>query len=114
MIKTYSSRTPSRRHMTGINYREVLTGHDPEKSLLMGRKRMVGRNSDGRITTRHKGAGAKRLFRIVDFRYDKKDVPGRVVSVEYDPNRTGFIGLVVYQDGDKRYILLPREVKPGH
>ena len=74
---------------------------------------MVGRNSDGRITTRHKGAGAKRLFRIVDFRFDKKDVPGKVVSVEYDPNRTGFIGLVLYQDGEKRYMLLPREVKPG-
>ena len=68
--------------MTGINYRELLSGHNPEKSLLMGRKRMVGRNSDGRITTRHKGGGAKRVFRIVDFRYDKKDIPGLPIFID--------------------------------
>lgn len=101
--------------MTGINYRELLTRprSAPEKSLVFGRKRDVGRNSFGRITTRHKGGGAKRLLRIVDFRFDKKDVPGRVESVEYDPNRTAFIGLVTYKDGEKRYMVLPKDVRPG-
>ena len=99
--------------MTGIEYRALLTRTEPEKSLLAGRKRHMGRNGDGRITTRHKGGGSKRLFRTIDFYFDKKDISARVVSVEYDPNRTGFIGLVVYRDGEKRYMLLPKDVKPG-
>ena len=99
--------------MTGTNYRELLTRQNPEKSLVFGRKRDVGRNSFGRITTRHKGGGAKRLLRIVDFKFDKKNVPGRIESVEYDPNRTAFIGLVTYKDGEKRYMVLPRDVRPG-
>ena len=101
--------------MTGINYREFLTRvrPRPEKSLVFGVKRDVGRNNLGRITTRHKGGGAKRLLRAVDFLFDKKDIPGRVESVEYDPNRTAFIGLVVYKDGEKRYIVLPKDVRPG-
>ncbi len=111
-MKTYAPRSPSRRHLTGINYRELLTHHDPEKSLLQGRKRAVGRNNVGRITVRHKGSGAKRLLRIVDFSLDKKNVPGRLESIEYDPNRTAFIGLVVYKDGEKRYMVLPKDVKP--
>ena len=112
-MKTYSSRTPSRRHMTGINYRELLTRRDPEKALVFGGKRAVGRNSFGRITTRHKGGGAKRLLRIVDFNFDKKDVPAKVLSVEYDPSRTAFLGLLSYKDGDKRYMVLPKDVRPG-
>ena len=115
MVKIYAPRSPGRRQMTGINYREFLTRvrPSPEKSLVFGRKRDVGRNSFGRITTRHKGGGAKRLLRIVDFKFDKKNTPARVESVEYDPNRTGFIGLIIYKDGAKRYTLLPKGVCPG-
>lgn len=99
--------------MTGINYREILTRNDPEKSLVFGRRRAVGRNNLGRITTRHKGGGAKRLLRIVDFDFNKKDMPAQVESVEYDPNRTAFIGLVIYNDGEKRYIVLPKNIEVG-
>lgn len=113
MVKVYAPRSPGRRQMTGINYREFLTRQGPKKSLVFGGKRSVGRNSFGRITTRHKGGGAKRLLRMVDFKFDKKDIPGRVESVEYDPNRTAFIGLVVYRDGEKRYMILPKDVRPG-
>src|SRR3989338_6891772 len=112
-MKTYAPRSPGRRQMTGINYREFLTRREPEKSLVAGKQRAVGRNNLGRITTRHKGGGAKRLLRAVDFLFDKKDIPARVESVEYDPNRTAFIGLVVYKDGEKRYIVLPKDVRPG-
>lgn len=97
--------------MSTISFRDHLTKRDPEKSLTWGFKRDVGRNNAGRITVRHKGGGHKRLFRDVDFTYDKKDIPAKVVSVEYDPNRTGFIGLVVYKDGEKRYALLPKSIK---
>src|SRR3989344_273001 len=112
-MKTFAPRSPGRRQMTGINYREFLTRHDPEKSLVFGKHRAVGRNNLGRITTRHKGGGVKRLLRIIDFLFDKKDIPGRVESVEYDPNRTAFIGLVVYKDGEKRYMVLPKGVSVG-
>lgn len=112
-MKVYKPRTPSRRHMTVINYREVLTRSKPEKKLTFGRKRYVGRNSFGRITTRHKGGGAKRLWREVDFIYDKKNIPAKVESIEYDPNRSAFIGLLVYADGEKRYALLPAGVSLG-
>lgn len=99
--------------MEGIDYRKVLTKKDPEKSLISGFKRDVGRNNRGRITTRHKGGGVKRLWRAVDFLYEKVDVPARVVSIEYDPNRTGFIALIVYRDGEKRYVLAPQNMKVG-
>ncbi len=113
-MKTYQPSTPSRRHMTGIEYRKFLQrANKPEKSLTFGRKRAVGRNNRGRITTRHKGSGAKRLYREVDFRLDKKDIPARILSAEYDPNRTAFIGLVVYRDGEKRYLVLPTGLKVG-
>jgi large subunit ribosomal protein L2 len=98
--------------MTGINFREKLSGHAPHKALVSGGKRHVGRNNAGRITVRHKGGGHKRLFRDVDFTY-KKLVPAVVESVEYDPNRSGFIGLVVYKDGERRYMLLPGTAKVG-
>lgn len=112
-IKTYKPRTKSRRHMSVVSYKSVLTKNTPQKSLTYGRKRAVGRNNAGRITTRHKGAGHKRLFREIDFRYEKIGVPYKIASIEYDPNRTGFIGLAVYRDGAKRYVLLPRNVKVG-
>lgn len=99
--------------MTGINYREFLTRAKPEKSLTFGSQRAVGRNNLGRITTRHKGSGAKRLLRLVDFKFDKKDIPALVESVEYDPNRTAFVGLVVYKDGERRYMVLPKGIVTG-
>ncbi|OGZ44737.1 MAG: 50S ribosomal protein L2 [Candidatus Ryanbacteria bacterium RIFCSPHIGHO2_12_FULL_47_12b] len=109
-MKSYAPTTASRRHMTGINYRDVLTRKEPEKSLVHGFKRHVGRNNAGRITVRHKGTGHKRLYRVVSFSYDKKDIPAKVVSVEYDPNRTSFIALVAYADGEKRYVLAGHEM----
>lgn len=112
-MKFYKPTTPSRRQMTAISYRKILTSKDPEKKLSHGFKRAKGRNSFGRITTRHKGAGAKRLFREIDFHYNKRDIPAVIQSVEYDPNRSGLIALVVYRDGEKRYILAPAETKPG-
>lgn len=98
--------------MTVVDY-SVLTKKQPEKSLTFGRKRMVGRGSNGTITTRHKGGGVKKLYRVIDFRQDKLDIPGKVSAIEYDPNRTAFIALVVYKDGEKRYILAPKDLKVG-
>lgn len=112
-MKKYKPTTPSRRQMSTVTYKGVLTASSPEKSLTKGRKRSVGRNNTGRITTRHKGGGNKRLFRDIDFTYNKKGITGVVKTVEYDPNRSGFIGLVFYPDGDKRYALLPKEVTVG-
>ena len=99
--------------MTTVSYRGVITSNEPEKSLTFGRKRAVGRNSQGRITTRHKGSGHKRLYRDIDFTYNKKDIPATIVSVEYDPNRTAFISLAQYADGEKRYVILPKSLKVG-
>ncbi len=99
--------------MSVVSYKSVLTRNKPEKSLTSGMKRSVGRNNAGRITVRHKGGGHKRLWIDVDFKYDKLNVPFKIVSVEYDPNRTGLIGLAVYRDGEKRYVLLPKNVKVG-
>jgi len=108
-MKTYKPTTKSRRGMTGINYSQLLTRNEPTKSLVSGFKRRVGRNSDGKISVRHKGGGHKRLFRMVDFMLDKKEVPFRIDSIEYDPNRSGFIGLAIFADGEKRYMLLPQK-----
>lgn len=115
MIKKNKPTTPSRRHMTGISYRSLLgsTKNNPYKKLTKGFKRSKGRNNQGRITTRHKGGGAKRLYRSVDFKYDKLDIPAKVESIEYDPNRSGFVALVSYVDGEKRYILAPKGMKKG-
>lgn len=112
-MKTYNPTTKSRRHMTGINYRKILTRGSSEKSLTSGFRRAAGRNNHGRLSVRHKGGGVKRRFRIIDFVYDKIDIPARVASIEYDPNRSGFIALMVYADGEKRYVLLPQGVKVG-
>lgn len=99
--------------MSGINYRQIITTAEPEKSLVKGYKRGVGRNQSGKITTRHKGGGHKRLYREVDFTFDKVDVPFTIKTVEYDPNRSGFIGLVQYKDGEKRYVLLHNSAQVG-
>lgn len=112
-MKYYKPTSKSRRNMTGINYREFITSNEPYKPLVAGGKRDVGRNSKGRITTRHKGAGHKRLYRLVDFMYNKYDVPARVETIEYDPNRTGFIALVIYKDGERRYVLAPKNMRVG-
>ena len=98
--------------MTTVSYGKVLTASEPHKALTTGGKRGVGRNNAGRITVRHKGGGHKRLLRDVDFSY-KKLVPAVVETVEYDPNRTGFIGLLLYKDGERRYALVPGSVKVG-
>lgn len=110
-MKSFKPKTPSRRHMTVVEYRKVLTRSEPEKKLTHGFFRAAGRNNRGRITTRHKGGGVKRLYREVDFMLDKKNIPAKVVSVEYDPNRSAFIGLISYRDGAKRYMLLPAGIK---
>jgi len=104
-MKKYNPTSPSRRHMEAIEWRRVLTQQKPMKALTSGFSRSYGRNNVGRITTRHKGGGVKRSWREIDFHYDKKDIPARVVSIEYDPNRTSFIALVQYRDGEKRYVL---------
>lgn len=112
-MKTYKPRTPSQRERISIDYREHLTTNKPFKGLVHGGKMRAGRNSFGRITVRHKGGGHKRAFRMVDFSYDKVGIPARVETVEYDPHRTGFISLVVYKDGERRYQLAPKGVKVG-
>ncbi len=112
-MKTYSSATPSRRNMSTVPFKETLTGDKPKKSLLKGGKRFAGRSSSGRIAVRHKGGGHKRRFRAVDFDYNKKDVPAKVETVEYDPHRSGFIALICYADGERRYVLAPRSLRPG-
>ncbi len=99
--------------MSHVTYRGVITKTEPEKSLTYGRKRSVGRNHHGRVTTQHKGGGHKRLFRDVDFVYNKHDIPAKITSVEYDPNRSAFIGLAVYKDGEKRYVIVPKDIKVG-
>lgn len=112
-IKTYKPRTKSRRHMSHVSYKSVLSTNKPLKALTFGRKRSFGRNNVGRITVRHKGGGHKRLWREIDFKYGKIGIPYKIVSVEYDPNRTGLIGLAVYKDGERKYVLLPRNIKVG-
>jgi len=99
--------------MTTITYKGVLTRGEPHKALTRGGKRHVGRNADGRITVRHKGAGHKRLYRELDFMYNKYDMPATLESVEYDPNRSGFIGVALYRDGERRYVLVPQSMKAG-
>ncbi len=112
-LKKYRPVTKSSRAMTRIHYRAVLSGHAPHKALKGGGKRGFGRNNQGRITMRHRGGGHKQLWRAVDFNFDKKDIPAKITSVEYDPNRSAFIGLAVYADGAKRYIIVPKNVQVG-
>ncbi len=113
-MKKYKPTSPGRRGMSVISYKDVVTRTSPEKKLTHGFKRGTGRNNQGRITTRHKGGGHKRRFREIDFRFDKKDIPAKVTTIEYDPNRSAYIALVTYADGEKRYILASKNMKPGH
>jgi large subunit ribosomal protein L2 len=105
-LKVYRPTSPGRRGMTGASFEEI-TKSKPEKSLLRPRKRKAGRSNQGKITIRHRGGGAKRRLRALDFKRDKLGIPGRVVSIEYDPNRSAHIALISYADGEKRYILAP-------
>ncbi len=111
-IKKYAPTTPGRRIATGYTFEEI-TKEEPERSLVVPLHRHAGRNNQGRITVRHRGGGHKRLYRIIDFRRDKDDVPARVVAIEYDPNRTARIALLQYADGEKRYILAPVGLQVG-
>ncbi len=111
-LKVYRPTSPGRRGMSGSTFEEI-TKSKPEKSLLLPLKKKSGRNNQGRITVRHRGRGAKRRLRIIDFKRDKIGVPGRVASIEYDPNRSANIALIYYADGEKRYILAPLGLKVG-
>lgn len=111
-MKIYKPTTPGRRGMTGIDY-SVLTKKEPEKTLLRWSKKRMGRAQDGRITVRHKGGGAKRLYRVVEFGQPKLDIAGKITSLEYDPNRTSFIALIQYPDNTKYYILASQGLKVG-
>ncbi len=111
-IKTYNPYTPSRRHMTGSDFSEI-TAVKPEKSLVKAIKKNSGRNNQGKITVRHHGGGAKKKYRIIDFKRYKDDIPATVKTIEYDPNRTANIALISYADGEKAYILAPEGLKVG-
>ena len=112
-IKTFNPYTPSRRQMTQLDNKEI-TKDSPEKSLTSSLKKNAGRNNQGKITVRHHGGGSRRKYRIIDFkRNSKDDIPARVVSIEYDPNRTANIALICYADGEKAYILAPEGLKVG-
>lgn len=126
-LKIYRPTSPGRRGMSGYTFDEI-TKDKPEKSLLVPMKKRAGRNNRGKITVRHRGGGAKRRLRVIDFKRDKVGIPGRVAAIEYDPNRTARIALIYYADGEKRYILAPlglnvddtimsgsdAEIKPGN
>ena len=111
-IKTYSPYTPSRRQMTGSDFAEI-TKTTPEKSLLASKSKTAGRNAQGKITVRHRGGGAKRKYRIIDFKRNKDGIPAKVIGIEYDPNRTANIALICYADGEKAYILAPQGLTDG-
>jgi large subunit ribosomal protein L2 len=111
-IKKYKPTSPGRRNMSVNTYEEV-TKKEPERSLLAPRKKNAGRNVYGRITVRHQGGGAKRKYRIIDFKRSKDGVPAKVAGIEYDPNRSANIALLHYADGEKRYILAPLNLKVG-
>lgn len=112
-MKKHKPNTPGLRNMATIEYNKVTTASKPHKALTKGFKRSVGRNNAGRITTRHKGAGHKRLYRDIDFVYNKHEIPAKIETVEYDPNRSGLISLVLYADGERRYHLLPQKMEVG-
>ena len=111
-IKKYKATSNGRRNMSGLTFSEITTDK-PEKSLLEPIKKQAGRNNQGRITVRHQGGGHKRQYRVIDFKRNKDGIPGRVATIEYDPNRTANIALINYADGEKRYILAPKGLQVG-
>lgn len=112
-IKSYKAMTNGTRNMTKLDYSEEITKTTPEKSLVVTLKKKAGRNNQGKITVRHRGGGAKRKYRIIDFKRNKDGVVGIVSSIEYDPNRSANIALIKYADGEKRYIIAPKGLKVG-
>ncbi len=112
-IKKYKPTSPGRRNSSVVIYKNTITTDKPEKSLLVPLNKKSGRNNSGSITVRHKGGGVKRRYRIIDFKRNKDNVPAKVASIEYDPNRTAFIALLHYLDGEKRYILATKNMKVG-
>lgn len=112
-IKKYKPTTNGRRNMTSLDYKANLSGHAPEKSLLVSMNSIAGRNNTGKITVRHHGGGVKRKYRIIDFKRNKDGIPATVKTIEYDPNRSANISLLVYADGEKRYILSPKGIELG-
>src|SRR3954463_8656117 len=111
-VKKFNPTSPGRRGMSGYPFEEI-TKKEPEKSLTRPLKKRAGRNNQGRITTRHRGGGAKRLYRIIDWKRNRPGEPAAVIAIEYDPNRSARIALVAYEDGEKRYILCPVGLKVG-
>lgn len=111
-VKKFNPTTPSRRNMTMATFEEITT-NVPEKSLLVTKKKSGGRNAQGKITVRHHGGGAKQKYRLIDFKRTKDGIPAKVATIEYDPNRSAYIALVVYADGEKRYIIAPVGLKVG-
>lgn len=111
-IKKYKPTSPARRNMSVSTFEEITT-NVPEKSLLAPLSKTAGRNNQGKITVRHHGGGHKRKYRIIDFKRNKDGIPGRVATIEYDPNRTSNIALINYADGEKRYIIAPKGLKVG-
>ena len=111
-IRVYKPTSPARRFMSVLSY-EGLTKKEPERSLTTDLRHKAGRNNSGKITVRHQGGGARRKYRIIDFRRTKDNIPAKVAAIEYDPNRTCFIALLNYADGEKRYILAPIDLKVG-
>ena len=111
-VKIYKPITPSLRNMTGYSFEEI-TKTRPERSLIVVRKKHAGRNVHGRVTVRHQGGGSRQFIRLVDFKRNKREIPAKVSAIEYDPNRTARLALLVYADGEKRYILAPVGLKVG-
>ncbi|MCS7232306.1 MAG: 50S ribosomal protein L2, partial [Elusimicrobiota bacterium] len=111
-IKTFKPYTPSRRFITVEDFSDI-TKKEPEKSLIVPLKKKAGRCNTGELTVRHRGGGHKRYYRIIDFKRDKYDIEAKVIAIEYDPNRSARIALVEYEDGEKRYIILPLGLKVG-
>ena len=111
-IRVYKPTSPARRFMSVLTFEEV-TKTTPEKSLLESKKKNAGRNKQGKITVRHQGGGNKVKYRVIDFKRNKDGIPAKVAGIEYDPNRTAFIALLNYADGEKRYILAPIDLKTG-
>jgi large subunit ribosomal protein L2 len=111
-VKKYKPVTPGNRGMTGYTFEEI-TKSTPERALLIPLRKQGGRNAQGRVTVRHRGGGARRYIRIVDFKREKHDIPAKVAAIEYDPNRTARLALLFYVDGEKRYIIAPLDLKVG-
>jgi large subunit ribosomal protein L2 len=112
-IKSFRPKTHSLRFKTVLDYKQELTTDEPFKPLLESKSRIDGRNSSGRLSVRHRGGGNKKHYRIIDFKRDKAGIPAKVESIEYDPNRSAFIALLSYSDGERRYILQPSGLKVG-